>query len=63
MGKLMTCFRKVLILFPVFFFFSLSLCGWVKRTEVKSAMDEGSPETKKAADMATLQSRNLEKIE
>ncbi len=36
----MTCFYKVLILFPVLFFFSLSSCGWVKRTQVKSAMDE-----------------------
>jgi tetratricopeptide (TPR) repeat protein len=40
-GELMTCFRRVLIFLPVLLLlFSLSSCGWVKRTQVKSAVDE-----------------------
>ena len=36
----MICFRRVLIFLPVLLLFSLSSCGWVKRTQVKSAVDE-----------------------
>jgi len=36
----MTCFRRVLIFLLVLLLFSLSSCGWVKRTQVKSAIDE-----------------------
>jgi tetratricopeptide (TPR) repeat protein len=39
-GDLMTCFRRVLIFLPVLLLFSFSSCGWVKRTQVKSAIDE-----------------------
>jgi len=37
----MTCFRRVLIFLLVLLLFSLSSCGWVKRTQVKSAIAEG----------------------
>jgi len=36
----MICFRRVLIFFSVLLLFSLSSCGWVKRTQVKNAIDE-----------------------
>ena len=40
----MICFRRVLIFLPVLLLFSLSSCGWVKRTQVKSAVDEAHQE-------------------
>ena len=40
----MICFRRVLIFLPVLLFFSFSSCGWVKRTQVKSAVDEAHQE-------------------
>jgi tetratricopeptide (TPR) repeat protein len=40
----MTCFRRVLIFLPVLLLFSFSSCGWVKRTQVKSAIDEAHQE-------------------
>lgn len=36
----MNCFRRVLILLPVLLLFSFSSCGYVKRTQVKSAIDD-----------------------
>jgi len=45
-GDLMTCFRRVLIFLPVLLLFSFSSCGWVKRTQVKSAIDEAHQELK-----------------
>jgi len=36
----MICFRRVLIFLSVILLFSFSSCGWVKRTQVKSAIDE-----------------------
>ena len=40
----MTCFRRVLIFLPVLLLFSISSCGWVKRIQVKSAIDEAHQE-------------------
>jgi tetratricopeptide (TPR) repeat protein len=40
----MICFRRVLIFLPVLLLFSFSSCGWVKRTQVKSAVDEAHQE-------------------
>jgi tetratricopeptide (TPR) repeat protein len=40
----MTCFRRVLIFLPVLLLFSFSSCGWVKRIQVKSAIDEAHQE-------------------
>ncbi len=40
----MTCFRRVLIFLLVLLLFSLSSCGWVKRSQVKSAIDEAHQE-------------------
>jgi tetratricopeptide (TPR) repeat protein len=40
----MICFRRVLIFLPVLLLFSFSSCGWVKRTQVKSAIDEAHQE-------------------
>jgi len=39
-GEFMICFRRVLIFLSVLLLFSFSSCGWVKRTQVKSAIDE-----------------------
>ncbi|OGP98928.1 MAG: hypothetical protein A2026_09535 [Deltaproteobacteria bacterium RBG_19FT_COMBO_46_12] len=36
----MICLRRVLIFLLVLLLFSLSSCGWVRRTQVKSAIDE-----------------------
>jgi len=36
----MSCFRGILILLPVLLLLSLPSCGWVKRTQVKSVIDE-----------------------
>ncbi len=36
----MTCFLRVWIFFSVLVLFSLSSCGWVKRTQVNSPVDE-----------------------
>lgn len=40
----MICFRRVLIFLPVLLLFSFSSCGWVTRTQVKSAIDEAHQE-------------------
>ena len=40
----MICFRRVLIFLPVLLLFSFSSCGWVKKTQVKSAVDEAHQE-------------------
>lgn len=40
----MICFRRVLIFLPVLLLFSFSSCGWVKRTQVKSAVDDAHQE-------------------
>ena len=40
----MICFRRVLIFLPVLLLFSFSSCGWVKRTQVKSSVDEAHQE-------------------
>jgi tetratricopeptide (TPR) repeat protein len=40
----MTCLRRVLIFIPVLLFFSYSSCGYVKRTQVKNAIDEACHE-------------------
>jgi tetratricopeptide (TPR) repeat protein len=40
----MICFRRVLIFLSVLLLFSFSSCGWVKRTQVKSAVDEAHQE-------------------
>jgi len=40
----MTCFRRVLIFLSVLLLFSFSSCGYVKRTQVKSAIDEAHQE-------------------
>ena len=40
----MTCFRRVLIFLPVLLLFTFSSCGWVKRTQVKRAIDEAHQE-------------------
>ena len=40
----MTCFRRVLIFLPVLLLFSLSSCGWVKKIQVKSTIDEAHQE-------------------
>jgi len=39
-GDFMSCFRRGLIFLPVLLLFSLSSCGWVKKTQVKNAIDE-----------------------
>ena len=36
----MNCFRRVLIFLPILLAFSLSSCVWVRKTQVKSAIDE-----------------------
>ena len=43
-GDVMICFRRVLIFLSVLLLFSFSSCGWVKRTQVKSAVDEANQE-------------------
>jgi len=40
----MTCFRRALIFLSVLLLFSFSSCGYVKRTQVKSAIDEAHQE-------------------
>jgi len=43
-GDLMTCFRRVLIFFSVLLLLSPSSCGSVKKTQLKSAIDEAHQE-------------------
>ena len=62
----MTCFRRVLIFLPVLLLFSFSSCGWVKRTQVKNAIDEAhrelrSGEFQKALDTYQLAYRKYPK--
>ncbi len=62
----MACFRRVLILLPVFLLFSFSSCGWVKRTQVKNAIDEAHQELRlgdfqKALDTCQLAYRKYPK--
>jgi tetratricopeptide (TPR) repeat protein len=40
----MSCYRRILIFLPVLLLFSFSSCGWVKRTQVKNAIDEAHQE-------------------
>jgi len=42
----MTCFRRVLIFLPIILLFSFSSCIWVKKTQVKNAIDEAPQELK-----------------
>jgi len=55
----MTCFRRVLIFLPVLLLFSFSSCGWVKRTQVKNAIDEAHRELRSGDSQKALDTYQL----
>ena len=56
---MMTCFRRVLIFLPVLLLFSFSSCGWVKRTQVKNAIDEAHRELRSGDSQKALDTYQL----
>ena len=55
----MTWFHRVLIFLPVLLLFSLSSCGWVKKTQVKNTIDEAHREPKSGESQKALDTYQL----
>lgn len=55
----MNCFRRGLIFLSILLFISLSSCGWVKKTQVKNAIDEAHRELKSGDSQKALDTYQL----